>query len=63
MFKKVGLQFQITISILIPIILIIILSNGFITIYSGNISKRLSYKILEETSLKEANSITSITEE
>ena len=57
MFKKVGLQFQITISILIPIILIIILANGFITIYSGNISKRLSYKILEETSLKEANSI------
>ncbi|WP_020005385.1 methyl-accepting chemotaxis protein [Brachyspira innocens] len=57
MFKKVGLQFQITISILIPIILIIILANGFITIYSGNISKRLSYKVLEETSLKEANSI------
>ena len=57
MFKKIGLQFQITISILIPIILIIILANGFITIYSGNISKRLSYKILEETSLKEANSI------
>ena len=57
MFKKVGLKFQITISILIPIILVVIASNLFIQLYTGKITKNLSYKILEETSLKEANNI------
>ena len=57
MFKKVGLKFQITIAILVPIILVVIASNIFILLYTGKISKNLSYKILEETSLKEANNI------
>ena len=57
MFKKVGLKFQITFIILVPIMLIIIASNLFIQIYAGEISKKLSYKILEETSLKEASNI------
>ncbi len=57
MFKKVGLKFQITFIILVPIILIIIASNLFIQIYVGEISKKLSYKILEETSIKEASNI------
>ncbi|MEI0525239.1 methyl-accepting chemotaxis protein [Brachyspira murdochii] len=57
MFKKMGLQFQITFIILVPIILIIIASNLFIQMYAGKISKELSYKVLEETSLKEASNI------
>ncbi|MEI0550648.1 methyl-accepting chemotaxis protein [Brachyspira intermedia] len=57
MFKKVGLKFQITAIILVPIIVIIILANTFIMLYVGKITKNLSYKILEETSLKEANDI------
>ena len=57
MFKKVSLKFQITIAILLPIILIVIISNLFIQLYTGKISKDLSYKILEESSSKESNSI------
>ncbi|MEI0447061.1 methyl-accepting chemotaxis protein, partial [Brachyspira intermedia] len=57
MFKKVGLKFQITAIILVPIIVIIILANTFIMLYVGKITKNLSYKILEETSLIEANDI------
>ncbi|MEI0477920.1 methyl-accepting chemotaxis protein [Brachyspira pulli] len=57
MFKKVGLKFQITAIILVPIIVIIILANTFIMLYVGKITKNLSYKILEETSLREANDI------
>ena len=57
MFKKVGLKFQITAIILVPIIIIIILANTVIMLYVGKITKNLSYKILEETSLKEANDI------
>ena len=57
MFKKFGLKFQITAIILVPIIVIIILANTFIMLYVGKITKNLSYKILEETSLREANDI------
>ncbi|MEI0749125.1 methyl-accepting chemotaxis protein [Brachyspira pulli] len=57
MFKKVGLKFQITAAILIPIMIIVILSNTVVMLYVGKITKNLSYKILEETSLKEANDI------
>ena len=57
MFKKVSLKFQITVAILFPIMAIIIASNIFIQLYAGKISKDLSYKILEETSYKEANNI------
>ena len=57
MFKKVGLKFQITAIILVPIMIIIILANTVIMLYVGKITKNLSYKILEETSLKEANDI------
>ncbi|WP_297204527.1 methyl-accepting chemotaxis protein [uncultured Brachyspira sp.] len=57
MFKKVGLKFQITAIILVPIIVIIILANTVIMLYVGNITKNLSYKILQETSLREANDI------
>ena len=57
MFKKVSLKFQITAAILIPIIIVIIVSNIFIQLYVGKISNNLSYKLLEETSYKEADSI------
>ncbi|MEI0489854.1 methyl-accepting chemotaxis protein [Brachyspira pulli] len=57
MFKKVGLKFQITAIILVPIMIIVILSNTVIMLYVGKITKNLSYKILQETSLKEANDI------
>ncbi|WP_297297467.1 methyl-accepting chemotaxis protein [uncultured Brachyspira sp.] len=57
MFKKVGLKFQITAIILVPIIIIIIIANTVIMLYVGKITKNLSYKILQETSLKEANDI------
>ncbi|MEI0496636.1 methyl-accepting chemotaxis protein [Brachyspira intermedia] len=57
MFKKVGLKFQITAIILVPIMIIVILSNTVFMLYVGKITKNLSYKILEETSLKEANDI------
>ena len=62
MFKKVGLQFQITAAILIPIIIIVIVSNSVIMLYVGKISKNLSYKVLQETSLKEANNVKSTIE-
>ena len=57
MFKKVGLKFQITAIILVPIIIIIILANTVIMLYVGKITKNLSYKVLQETSYKEANNI------
>ena len=57
MFKKVGLKFQITVSILLPIILVTIISNLVIQLYTGKISKELSYKVLEESSLKEAQNV------
>ena len=57
MFKKVGLKFQITAAILIPIMIIVILSNTVVMLYVGKITKNLSYKVLQETSYKEANNI------
>ncbi|WP_297276499.1 methyl-accepting chemotaxis protein [uncultured Brachyspira sp.] len=57
MIKKVGLKFQITSAILIPVIIVIILSNTVIMLYVGKITNNMSYKILEETSYKEANNI------
>ncbi|WPC24118.1 methyl-accepting chemotaxis protein [Brachyspira hyodysenteriae] len=57
MFKKVGLKFQITAIILVPIMIIIIASNTIVMLYVGKITKNLSYKILQETSYKEANNI------
>ncbi|WP_300713584.1 methyl-accepting chemotaxis protein [uncultured Brachyspira sp.] len=53
--KKIGLQFQITVIILIPIIIMIIISSTLSTFYIYKIGKNLSYKILEETSKGEAN--------
>lgn len=57
MFKKVGLKFQITAIILVPIMIIVIASNTIVMLYVGKITKNLSYKILQETSHKEANNI------
>ena len=57
MFKKVGLKFQITAIILVPIMIIVILSNTVAMLYVGKITKNLSYKVLQETSYKEANNI------
>ena len=57
MFKKVGLKFQITAIILVPIMIIVILSNTVVMLYVGKITKNLSYKVLQETSYKEANNI------
>ncbi|MEI0605310.1 cache domain-containing protein, partial [Brachyspira alvinipulli] len=57
MFKRFDLKLQITISILLPIILIIILANGLIILYTSKISKNLSYRVLEETSYREVNNI------
>ena len=57
MFKKVGLKFQITSIILVPIMIIVILSNTVVMLYVGKITKNLSYKVLQETSYKEANNI------
>ena len=40
-----------------PIILVTIISNLVIQLYTGKISKELSYKVLEESSLKEAQNV------
>ena len=40
MIKKVGLKFQITSAILIPVIIVIILSNTVIMLYVGKITNK-----------------------
>ena len=59
MFKKLSLQLKITIAILVPILIMIIISNTFIISYVNKISKELSYKVLLESSKGEANNIKS----
>ena len=55
MLKKIGLQFQITLVILIPVLIMIIISSILTTLYMYKIGKNLSYRILEETSNGEVN--------
>ena len=57
MFKKISLQFKITVAILVPILIMIIISNVFIISYVNKITKNLSYKILQDTAKSEANDI------
>ena len=57
MFKKVSLKIQITSVILIPVIIIVVISNLVIQFYAGKITKDLSLRVLEETSYKEADNI------
>ena len=55
MIKKIGLQFQITLVILIPVLIMIIISSILTTLYMYKVGKNLSYRILEETSDSEVN--------
>ena len=55
MFKKISLQFKITVAILVPILIMIIISNVFIISYVNKVTKDLSYKILRDTAKYEAN--------
>ena len=57
MFIKICLQFKITVAILVPILIMIIISNVFIISYVNKITKNLSYKILQDTAKSEANDI------
>lgn len=59
MFKKISLQFKITVAILVPILIMIIISNVFTISYVNKVTKNLSYKILQDTAKSEANNINS----
>ncbi|MEI0478163.1 methyl-accepting chemotaxis protein [Brachyspira pulli] len=63
MFKKVRLHVKITASILIPILIMIVISNIVTIINVKKISGDLSYKVLEEASNSEVNKLKSVVKE
>ena len=63
MFKKVRLHVKITAAILIPILIMIVISNIVTIINVKKISGDLSYKVLEEASNSEVNKLKSVVKE
>ena len=63
MFKKVGLQVKITAAILVPILVMLVISNVITIINVKRISEDLSYKILEEASNSEVNKLKAVVKE
>lgn len=63
MFKKFSLQIKISLSILIPLLIMLIISNTINVIYVKEASKKLSYKILEESSKGETATLQSLMED
>ncbi|ASJ20674.1 chemotaxis protein [Brachyspira hampsonii] len=63
MFKRVSLQVKISLIILIPLLIMIAISNVVNIIYVQNASSKLSYKILEEVAKGEGNKLTAVVKE
>ncbi|WPC23975.1 methyl-accepting chemotaxis protein [Brachyspira hyodysenteriae] len=63
MFKRVSLQIKISLIILIPLLIMIAISNIVNIIYVQNASTKLSYKILEEVAKGEGNQLTAVVKE
>ena len=63
MIKKFSLQIKISLSILIPLLIMLIISNTINVIYVKEASKKLSYKILEESSKGETATLQSFMED
>ncbi|CRF33922.1 methyl-accepting chemotaxis protein [Brachyspira suanatina] len=63
MFKRVSLQVKISLIILIPLLIMIAISNIVNIIYVQNASSKLSYKILEEVAKGEGNKLTAVVKE
>ncbi|MCZ9850350.1 methyl-accepting chemotaxis protein [Brachyspira hyodysenteriae] len=58
-----SLQFKISMVILIPFIIMLIISNIFNILSVNNVTKKLSYKILEESAKGEAAKVESLVQE
>ncbi|WP_297246180.1 methyl-accepting chemotaxis protein [uncultured Brachyspira sp.] len=63
MVKKFSLQIKISLAILIPLLIMIIISNAVNIAYVKSASKKLSYRVLEESSKGEAAKLLSYMEE
>ena len=63
MIKKFSLQIKISLAILVPLLVMLIISNTINVLYVKNASKKLSYKILEESSKGEAAKLQSFMED
>ena len=63
MFKRVSLQVKISLVILIPLLIMMIISNVINIIYVQSISSKLSYKILEEAAKGERNKLSAVIKE
>ena len=63
MFKRVSLQLKISLFILIPLLIMIAISNIVNIIYVQNASSKLSYKILDEVAKGEGNKLTAVVKE
>ncbi|WP_297203527.1 methyl-accepting chemotaxis protein [uncultured Brachyspira sp.] len=63
MIKKFSLQIKISLAILVPLLVMLIISNTINVLYVKNANKKLSYKILEESSKGEAAKLQSFMED
>ena len=63
MFKRVSLQVKISLIILIPLLIMLAISNIVNIIYVQNASSKLSYQILEEVAKGEGNKLTAVVKE
>ncbi|MEI0558982.1 methyl-accepting chemotaxis protein [Brachyspira intermedia] len=63
MVKKFSLQIKISLAILIPLLIMLIISNAINIAYVKSASKKLSYRVLEESSKGEAAKLLSYMEE
>ena len=63
MVKKFSLQIKISLAILIPLLIMLIISNAVNIAYVKSASKKLSYRVLEESSKGEAAKLLSYMEE
>ena len=63
MFKRVSIQVKISLVILIPLLIMMTISNIVNIIYVQNISSKLSYKILEEVANGEGSKLSAVVKE
>lgn len=63
MFKRVSLKVKISLIILIPLLIMMAVSNVINIFYVQKISTKLSYKILEEVAKGEGNKLTAVVKE
>ncbi len=63
MFKKLSLQVKISLAILLPLLIMILISNIVNIIYVQGINQKLSYKILQETARGEGSQLSTVVKE